>query len=167
LKVFEFNDQFINLIKLIFQSLIVHITNRNQVSQAILINCRIRQGDSISLALYNIAIESFLATFKQYLEGIKLNKTSFKYRAFTDNITIGLARSRDLTKIAQILNHYEKASNTRLNKMKIKNIIFDLFDFQKMERIKEIFDIKWLNWEDKITILGYTIGIGDTNDKNN
>ncbi|OMH85878.1 Transposon TX1 uncharacterized [Zancudomyces culisetae] len=55
----------------------------------------LRQGDPLSLLLYNIVIEPLLAFLRSMLKGIKTTSTKFTTSAYADDISVGIRDKSD------------------------------------------------------------------------
>lgn len=82
-------------------------TNRN-TSTAFNIGRGVRQGDSISPLLYNIAIDPILVKLDKELKGVQIDSnTAIKVSAFADDMMVCLGNQDDLNKFNEIMHMYK------------------------------------------------------------
>lgn len=84
------------------------------------INAGVRQGDSISPILFNIALAPLLEKLEESLEGASLGDFKIKYLAFADDIAIFLKDEFDLVKLQSLLQDWEITSGMVVNNQKTK-----------------------------------------------
>src|SRR5437868_254533 len=116
LKNMNFNKKFRELVGNLFNRQEAHITDAGHISSSFRVERGVRQGDPLSPLLYVLAFEPLLNLIDREIAGIKINNHSFKCTAYADDLTIGIGSLSDWTTVLNLLEKYEEASNSRINK---------------------------------------------------
>ncbi|CAG8458790.1 818_t:CDS:2, partial [Gigaspora rosea] len=95
-----------------------HIADAGLILESFKVEYGVRQGDPLSPLLFIIAFEPFLQKLARNLQGIKVEKEYFKVAAYADDLTVGIGSLEDWARFRQIVERYEEASNSKINKTK-------------------------------------------------
>ena len=123
LKAYGLGDSFIKWIKLLYSEASCMVKVGGGLSRPIPIFKGIRQGCPISGQLYSLAIEPLLCRLRARFTGISLHKDSLfplVVSAYADDINIFIKDQKDVQKVIQSLDLYEKASCAKVNWAKCK-----------------------------------------------
>lgn len=120
----------------------------NNISEAIDILFSLRQGDSLSMALFIILIEPLLLKISKVLKGIKVGKVVQKEEGYVDDVGGVSTDPNDLLLVDEIFTKFENLSGTVLNRTKCK--IMGLGGWKG----REVWPLPWLEPVDSIKIYG-------------
>ena len=120
---FNFGENFIKWIKLLYVNVLSCISNNGHISKYVTLSRGIRQGCPISALLF-ILVAEFLAInirTDTNIKGITINGSAFKIGQLGDHTTLFLA---DLESLGQAINMFNKFSGLKLNvdKMEIVSL---------------------------------------------
>ena len=122
----------------------------------------VRQGDPISFMLYCFAVESLSLEIKQNknIEGIPIlgTKNGLKVMLYADDTAIFARSLESITELFKILDAFELATGSNINKTKTKGLALGGFDYAAYERYtkqnnQKNRNINWCN-QNGIKILG-------------
>ena len=84
------------------------------------IQCGVRQGCPLSMALYTLALHPLLADLERRLPGVRLGRGSrpVSVVAYADDVTVFLTSVSDISAVEDAIRRFEKASGARLNPRK-------------------------------------------------
>lgn len=116
-----------NLIKKIYQNLYQIVQVGTTVTDEIKMTRGIRQGCSLSMALFSISIEPLIQNFNKYLQGISFhNNTNLKALAYADDTIVFLKNQRENFIYSKIIELYQNSSGAKINEDKTKEISLNL-----------------------------------------
>lgn len=126
----KLGKRMINLLELILHGQFARIHINNFASGKIALNCGTRQGNPLSPLIFNLALEPFLIMVAKQIRGIPLwyeniQIESMKYHAFADDVNIYLRNRGDYMNMKNLIDKYEKASNSIVSFKKSRLIGFD------------------------------------------
>jgi hypothetical protein len=114
----NFDSKFINIINTLFSTQQAYISDHGRISEPFKVNRGVRQGDPLSPLLYILSINPLIQAIHNKIRGINLQGQLFKVAAYADDLTIGIGSHVDWSNLIAILQKYEQASNSRINKTK-------------------------------------------------
>ena len=103
------------------------LVNRFRTGQ-VYINKGVRQGDPLSLYLYLLAVEFFVATINNdtRIEGLgKGRKQNVKCPSFADDLTLTLVGSPSVSFAFEIIQRFSEATGLKLNMEKTQGMMVD------------------------------------------
>ena len=126
LKTFNFGDNFINWIKILYKNMKSAVFTNGYVSEYFSISRGIRQGDSLSALLYIIQAEPLASFIRQSneIKGVELidhdssMKNEVKICQYVDDSSTILHNSNNISACYDIIDDFGKASGSKLNKIK-------------------------------------------------
>jgi hypothetical protein len=163
LKTFNFKEDFINWVKLLYTDIKSHIKNNGWISTAFKLEQGVRQGCRLSALLYILVAETLAETIHKNPNKtpIKLpDNTESKIIQYADDNTLTLSNANSLKHLFATLETYEKASGSEINKEKTEGLWSGSF---RKRRDKPL-DLTWKN--DKIKIYGTFFGNENVDDAN-
>ena len=92
----------------------------NNISEAIDILFSLRQGDSLSMALFIILVEPLLLMISKVLKGLKVGKVVQREEGYVDDVGGVSTDPNDLLLVDNIFTKFENLSGTVLNRSKCK-----------------------------------------------
>lgn len=126
LKEYNFPENYINMVKLLYAKSMVKISVNGNLTEKIDIFRGVKQGCPLSAALYVLAINPLLTTLKkeESLTGVILNPKVPRcvVSAFADDVTVFIKNQDELNKVYEYFNMYEKVSGASLNHTKTEAI---------------------------------------------
>jgi len=103
-----------------------------------------------------LAINPLIQAIHDNIRGIHLQGLSFKIAVYADDLTIGIRSLSDWSTLMDILQKYEIASNSRINKT--KSILAPLTDSAYRVELPDMHSFKILENDNKnLKILGFKI----------
>ena len=124
LKNYNFGPFFRSLIGLVYSDPVFLVKVNNFLSSARPFARGLRQGCSLSAALYALALEPLLNMLRvsQQIEGLVLSDHNIKISAYADDVTLIVTSNSAWTSIAKTFSRYEAASNAKINFEKSKGL---------------------------------------------
>ena len=112
------------------------------------IQCSVRQGCPLSTILYALALNPFLISIDQQLQGIRIGKNNHKVTsiAYADDVTVILQDHNEITQLQKIITTYETATGAKIHWEKTKCIPIGHWDQNK--------PVGQLTYANKAKILG-------------
>ena len=159
---FNLGKNFVMAIKQTMKNTQSLIFNNGYMSKPFKIKRGVRQGDPISLMLYCLAVESLSLEIKQNknIEGIPIpgTKNSLKVMQYADDTAIFARSLESITELFKILDNFELATGSNINKTKTKGLALGGFDYAAYESYtkqnnQKNYNINWCN-QNGIKILG-------------
>ena len=160
LKKYNFGENFINWIKVLYNKPELGIKNNGYFSNYIKIRRGIRQGCPVSALLFILIIETLahsLQTEKSLLGvSVELNNINFEYKCFqyADDISLFLLNEYQIEKALKIIENFGNVAGPILNRSKTEGILLGCL--KDKENILEMTNIKWT--KDPVRCLGIYIG---------
>ena len=151
LQKYKLNSNFIKMIKIIYKKPTLQININGEIGRKIPIQRGVRQGCPLSMYLYILFIEPLILKLKKEIEGFKIKKQTINVLAFVDDITIITNREEDLKKTDKIIQNFENATNSKINRHKSK--ILGLGEWKN----KRKWEIKEIEGVDNLKLLGIKI----------
>ena len=151
LQKYKFNSNFIKMIKIIYKKPTIQFNINGEIGRKIPIQRGVRQGCPLSMYLYILFIEPLILKLKKEIEGFKIKKQTINVLAFVDDITIITNREEDLKKTDKIIQNFENATNSKINRHKSK--ILGLGEWKN----KRKWEIKEIEGVDNLKLLGIKI----------
>ena len=154
LQMMNFPAQFIRIIQSLNNNANVKVLANGFQTQNIPIQKGMRQGDPLSLYLFLLMAEPFVATINnnQNIEGLgKGCKRNIKCHCCADDTTLTLFGSRSVVLAFEIIQNFSEATGLKLNIQKTQGTEVDSSCIYKL-----LSSINWQN--DLIKILGLKIG---------
>ena len=139
------------MIKIIYKKPTIKININGEIGREIPIQRGVRQGCPLSMYLYILFIEPLILKLKKEIEGFKIKKQTINVLAFVDDITIITNREEDLKKTDKIIQNFENATNSKINRHKSK--ILGLGEWKN----KRKWEIKEIEGVDNLKLLGIKI----------
>lgn len=157
LRAFGFGDFFVKCIQLLYNDTSCLLKINNLLSMPVSFSRGIRQGCSLSGALYSICIEPLLVKIRSNngLRGVALPDISgerVSCSAYADDITALCTCNDDFIKLRDLIHVYESASNAKINHSKSEGFWVGSWK----GRIDEPLGLKWNS--NGLKILGIYIG---------
>ena len=159
---FNLGKNFVTAIKQTMKNNQSLIINNGYMGKPFNIKRGVRQGDPISLMLYCIAVESLSLEIKQNknIDGIPMpgTKNKLKVMQYADDTTIFVRNPDSINELFKILNNFEQATGSNINKTKTKGLALGGFDYSTYENTlkqnnQNNHNINWCN-QSGIKILG-------------
>ena len=134
---FNLGKNFVMAIKQTMKNTQSLIFNNGYMGKPFKIKRGVRQGDPISLMLYCLAVESLSLEIKQNknIEGIPIpgTKNSLKVMQYADDTAIFARSLESITELFKILDAFELATGSNINKTKTKGLALGGFDYAAYE----------------------------------
>ena len=120
LKHFNFGQNFIKWIELLYTDISSCTINNNKTSQYFNIKRGVRQGDPLSPYLFIIAVELLARAIKRSedISGIHINVREIKMTQYADDLTIFLDKPESIPNLLDLLEIFGQCSGLRINKEK-------------------------------------------------
>uniref|UniRef100_A0A3B4F097 Reverse transcriptase domain-containing protein n=1 Tax=Pundamilia nyererei TaxID=303518 RepID=A0A3B4F097_9CICH len=118
MKAYNFPDQFISIIQLIYKKSLVQVKVNGKLSSPFSAECGVKQGCPLSAALYVLAINPLLKRINddKRIKGYVLDKShKIAALAYADDVTVIIRNQNLLSSVMEILHRYEQASGAKLN----------------------------------------------------
>lgn len=164
LNAYGFNNDLINLIKILYAESTVQVNVNGVLTETFSIRRGVKQGCPLSAALYVLAINPLLHRIKNdnRLTGVKSGSGKrVVVLAYADDITIIIKNQAELDIVLEHLSFYEEVSGSKLNQDKTEGVWFgrsetkpivNLLDMETMTVLGVHFNNKdsyEKNWHDK------------------
>ena len=117
LKAYDLQDSFVDRIKRMYQDATTAVQINGHIAGTVPLRCSVRQGCSLSMALFALCINPLLHYHDTHLDGIQFGRTGNRVAvvAYADDVTIFVSQREDFRIVRDALQCYEKASGARLN----------------------------------------------------
>ena len=160
LKLFNFSNKIVQVIKSLQNKSKSKILQNGHLSQTINLGRGCRQGDPISPYLFVLAVELLGETFRKHtkIKGIKIHGREHRISQFADDTTLFMTYSDDnLRECMNILNNFFLISGLKINVEKTKAIKFGVTGDSRMTLCDDLN----LIWTHEFTSLGIDYNIFD------
>ena len=117
---FNFPDKFIGWIKTLYSNSYACVLLNGKLGNKIDLNRGLKQGCPLSLYLYLIYIEPLHLFLQSQTRGISFGNRTLKTSGFVDDVIFFTEREEDLIILENVLNRFELATNSKINKSKTK-----------------------------------------------
>lgn len=119
LEAFGFGPYFVSLIKILYNVIYSMLRLNGSLTRHFSVTRGIRQGCPLSGLLYAISIDPFLVSLRKQLHGVNIpifpSVDPVKLTAYTDDITVVIKDSEDVSRLISSLDSFRKASSACIN----------------------------------------------------
>ena len=159
LKKFNFGENFIKWIKVIYNKPLCCVTNNGYASRFFEISRGIRQGCPISALLFIIVAEIMSVNLRTdaNIQGLIINNKELKLSQLADDTTIFLRNVTSTERVFAFLKHFHRCAGLKLNMDKTEGIVLGRTVFDQTYK----HGIKWV--KGPVKVLGIWVG-KDTNE---
>jgi hypothetical protein len=156
LRKFGFHEKFINVTKLLYHDIHTRVNVNGYLTDKIMIQRGVKQGDALSCALFILCMETLTRkiNINNNVKPLKVNQTCIqKIVGYADDIAIITADKESIIESLKIYENFSMASGLFLNadKTEIMNLKKYVKESVKMKMYNKNNDIKFVN---KIKICG-------------
>ena len=125
LKCFNFGENFIKWIKILYQQPQACVLNNGHATNFFTISRGIRQGCPISALLFILVAEIMSINLKRNnkIQGIQIRQKEILISQLADDTTLFLRNKDSLVETFSVLNHFHKCAGLKLNKAKTEAIV--------------------------------------------
>ena len=143
LKKFNFGEDFIRWIKLLYTNISSCLINNGTTTKYFSLTRGLRQGDPLSGYLFIIATELLAERIRQNKEvhGIKFGKNEIKLTQYVDDMTVFVRDKKSVEKVFIILNEFYQISGLKVNVDKTEGLWLG----KDRKNTEKPFKIKWPN----------------------
>jgi hypothetical protein len=154
LRKFGFGENFIKWIKIIYKDVSSTVKVNGFLTEKISIKRGLRQGCPLSALLYVLCSEVLSINIRKNedIKGIFYENQEHKESSFADDMNIVVTTDNSIYKLFELLNKYELATNSKINKDKTEALWLGNWK----DRIDKPLDLKWKSGE--VKSLGVYIG---------
>jgi hypothetical protein len=119
---FGFTQWFIERLKALYDGAEAAVQINGEIAGSVSIQCGVRQGCPLSMALFTICLHPLLQSLQNALPKIRTTgKTQQNpVLAYADDLLIFITQRSDFEVVERIIRTYEKASGAKMNPMKSK-----------------------------------------------
>lgn len=154
LKCFNFGENFINWIKVLYKGALTKIKCNGFITECFRITRSIRQGCPLSSLLYSLVSEPLGLAIKRSrkIKGIEIegNKAEGKIFQYADDTTIIVKGKNSVREAMKIVNDYCKGSGSKINE--------DKTIYMRMGKAENLTDCFIFKEENEMKILGILMG---------
>jgi hypothetical protein len=131
---YGFGRKFAKVIKSLYAEAESSLQVNGHGSRAFPIKSSVRQGWTLSMMLFAIALNPLIVMLEATLTGVTLGPSFFKFTsvAYADNVTVIVSRRTDINHLHEALNLYERATGTKLNYRKSQALPIGAWDTKDM-----------------------------------
>ena len=147
----NFSKTYIKWIKTLYENSKAKVILNGVLGKKIIMNRGVKQGCPLAAMLYILYIEPLHLKLQDEIKGIRIGPKIAKTSGFVDDLVIFASTESDLTIAGNVLDIFEKVTNSKLNKMKTQ-----LLPIGKWEEKKD-WPLTWLETKNrikKVKILG-------------
>lgn len=163
---FGFGPNFVQWIKLIYNSVSSSVKTNGWLTAFITLERGLRQGCALSMPLYVLTAETMAINIRQNprIHGIRPpdSQEELKLSQYADDTTLLLSDDQSIDEVFNTFNLYERASGAKINKGKCKGLWCGAFS----HRTEQLGDFDWFNDFIPDKILGQFIGNVDCTRRN-
>ena len=154
LKHFNFGDNLIKWIKLIYNKPLCCLNNNLYASQFFELTRGVRQGCPISALLFILVAEIMSIKIRENkdIQGLTFNNKEVKLSQLADDTTLFLKDNNSIAKVLELLKHFQNCAGLKLNTDKTEIIKLGQDDHE----LKVKFGIKWV--KAPVKVLGIWVG---------
>lgn len=148
MEVMGFPPRLMHIMQQVLSNSKAKIMVNGQLSPEIDIKTSVRQGCPMSMALFAIALEPFLATLTQELQGLCIRGQKIVCNAYADDVGFLVTSENEVLQALRIVNKYELASGAKLNSR--KSSIMNLgkgIQMNNQQQLTEVSQMKCLGIE--------------------
>ena len=142
LKYFNFGDEFIKWIRLLYNKPLACVTNNGYATEFFQISRGIRQGCPISALLFILVVEIMSINLKnnKSIHGISLNNKEILITQLADDTTLFLKNIESFKTVNTVLEHFYQCAGLRLNKDKTEVLPLGLHNYPNLDSfgLKEV-----------------------------
>jgi len=137
LKAFNFGENFIKWIQIIYNKPLCSVINNGYTTNSFEISRGIRQGCPISALLFILVVEILALNFRNRneIEGIKIIDNEIIIAQMADDTSLFLKNATSIENAFQLLDHFHKCAGLKLNKSKTKVIPLGLSNSIDLKRL--------------------------------
>ena len=141
LKSFNFGQNIINWISLVYKNASSCILNNGVTSSYFKIGRGVRQGDPLSPYLFVLVIELLAHAIRneKEIKGIKVGTSEIKITLYADDITLILSDLKSGKEALKLLDQYSKCSGLHINREKTEGMWIGRWK----DNVEKPFNIKW------------------------
>ena len=153
LKVYNFGNEIIKLIKICYSDISSCVMNFKRTSRFFNVQRGVRQGDPLSPYLFILSVElmSHHIRNNKLIRGLKYNHQEVKLLMYADDATAILQDETDAKRLLSFLKHYEKVSGLKINNSKTEGMWLGRNKNCPRKPLQ-------LKWKTNLKILGIYIG---------
>ena len=163
---FGFGPNFVQWIRLIYNSVSSSVKTNGWLTAFITLERGLRQGCALSMPLYVLTAETMVINIRQNprIHGIRPpdSHEELKLSQYADDTTLSLSDDQSIDEVFSTFDLYERASGAKINKGKCKGLWCGAF----AHRTEQLGDFDWLNDFIPDKILGQFIGNVDCTRRN-
>ena len=159
LKTFNFGENFITWVRLIYTDIKACVINNGFTSEWFGLSKGTRQGCCLSPFLFIVAVELLAHNIRlnRYIEGIYVVRKEIKISQFADDTTCFLKTTQALEHMLDCIERFRRYAGLKINKYKSQYMAMGSFDEALLPNIQ---------WSNHLTILGIVIGKDSTEYQN-
>ena len=163
---FGFGPNFVQWIKLIYNSVSSSVKTNGWLTAFITLERGLRQGCALSMPLYVLTAETMAINIRENprIHGTRPpdSQEELKLSQYADDTTLLLSDDQSIDEVFNTFNWYERASGAKINKGKFKGLWCGAFS----HRTEQLCDFDWFNDFIPDKILGQFIGNVDCTRRN-
>ena len=147
---FGFSPTVVSWIKALYEKSQSIITVNGHLGKRVDMERGVKQGCPLASALYVLYIEPLHLKIQNEIDGTRTGSSIIKTGGFVDDVAIYLSNDYDIYQVNKILNNFDKATNSKLNRNKTTLLAYGKWKHRKN------WPLDWLKPQQQAKILGIT-----------